>query len=48
MAANMDFETILYVPQKAWERIHNEDGDEYLHEAKLNYETYSNKAGWEN
>ena len=48
LAANMDFETILYVPQKAWERIHNEDGDEYLHEAKLNYETYSNKAGWEN
>lgn len=48
LPANMDFETILYVPQKAWERIYNEDGDEYLHEAKLNYETYSNKAGWEN
>ena len=48
LAANMDFETILYVPQKAWKRIHNKNGDEYLYETKVDYETYSNKAGWKN
>ena len=43
-----EFESILYVPMKAWERLHNEDSDKYPHEPELSYETYSNEAGWKN
>ena len=40
----MDFEPILYVPLKAWERLHNKTIEQYPHETKSKlYETYSNK-----
>ena len=48
LSANLDFESILYVPIKAWERLHNENGDKYPHVPKVSYETYSNEGGWEN
>ncbi len=47
LASNKDFEAILYVPIKAWKRIHSEDSDKYSHEPTVSYETYSNKAGWD-
>lgn len=46
LSADLDFESILYVPVKAWERLHNDDGDNYPHIPKVSYETYSNEAGW--
>lgn len=46
--ADSEFESILYVPIKAWERLHNEDGDKYPYVSELSFETYSNKSGWEN
>ena len=48
LSADSEFESILYVPMKAWERLHNKDCDKYPHISELSYETYSNKGGWEN
>lgn len=48
LSAYSEFESILYVPIKAWERLHNEDGDKYPYVSELSFETYSNKSGWEN
>lgn len=48
LSLDSEFESILYVPMTAWERLHNEDSIEYPHESELSYETYSNKEGWEN
>lgn len=43
---DMEFESLLYVPQNAWKlRYHNED-DEYPYIAPLSYETGSNTEGW--
>lgn len=41
-----EFESLLYVPIKAWERLHNKDGEQYPHISRLSYETYSNENGW--
>lgn len=43
---NMDFEALLYVPQKAWALKNKCSADEYPHFAPLSYETGSNKDGW--
>ena len=40
---DMDFEALLYVAQKAYEK---KTGKEWGHVSKLSYETYSNKSGW--
>lgn len=48
LSPDLDFEALLYVPMKAWERLHNENSDKYPHVVELSYETYSNKSGWEN
>lgn len=48
LKADSEFESILYVPMKAWERLHNEDSDKYPHIPGLSYETYSNNEGWKN
>ncbi len=45
-AWNMEFESLLYVPQRAWELKHKCSADEYPHIAPLSYETGSNQAGW--
>lgn len=42
----MEFEALLYVPQKAWALKNNADIDEYPHIAPLSYETGSNENGW--
>ncbi len=42
----MEFESLLYVPQKAWALKNNADIDEYPHIAPLSYETGSNESGW--
>lgn len=41
------FECILYVAQDAWAEKYKKDVEEYPHTPKKNYETYSNKKGWE-
>lgn len=43
MIKNKDFEVLLYVAQKAYER---KTGKEYKHVPEPNYETYANQAGW--
>ena len=43
---NMEFESLLYVPQKAWALKHQSSVDEYPHTSPLSYETGSNKDGW--
>ena len=44
-----EFEIILYVPARAWAKLHNKDEDEYYacHETPVCVETYSNEAGWQ-
>jgi hypothetical protein len=45
---NLEFESLLYVPQEAWERKHGSDSDEYPHVTPLSYEIGSNEEGWKN
>ena len=42
-----EFESILYLPQKAWAAKHRKSADKYPHSASLSYETGSNTGGWE-
>lgn len=42
----MEFESILYVPSKAWAKKHNNDVNEYPHLAAFSYETGSNADEW--
>lgn len=42
---SLEFETLLYVPSLAWERIHGGNGG-YPHSTKFCYETMSNAEGW--
>lgn len=42
----MEFESLLYIPQKAWALKHQKTIDEYPHFPPLSYETGSNKNGW--
>lgn len=43
---NMEFESILYIPGKAWAMKHKISDDEYPHLPPLSYETGSNAEGW--
>ncbi len=43
---DMEFEALLYVPQRAWARKHQRSEDEYPHFAPLSFETGSNRDGW--
>ncbi|MCM1091488.1 MAG: DUF4240 domain-containing protein [Butyrivibrio sp.] len=43
---SMEFEALLYVPQKAWALKHKSSVDEYPHISALSYETGSNQDGW--
>lgn len=42
----MEFESLIYVPQKAWALKHQSYVDEYPHFSPLSFETGSNKEGW--
>ncbi|OON67877.1 hypothetical protein B0919_16435 [Hymenobacter sp. CRA2] len=41
---NMEFESVLYLAQQAYER--KTKGEEYPYVSQVSFETYSNKAGW--
>lgn len=41
-----EFEAILYVPQDAWAKKHNDDTSNYPHLTAISYETGSNEDGW--
>lgn len=43
---NMEFEALLYVPEKAWALKHQSSAEDYPHTAPFSYETGSNKDGW--
>ncbi|MEY8390624.1 DUF4240 domain-containing protein [Lachnospiraceae bacterium 45-W7] len=43
---SMDFEALLYVPQKAWAVKYRRSVEEYPHSSPLSYETGSNQNGW--
>lgn len=43
---NMEFEALLYVPQRAWAFKHKTSEEEYPHFAPLSYETGSNTEAW--
>ncbi len=43
---NMEFESLLYVPQEAWAKKHNADVGDYPYMSSLSYETGSNENGW--
>ena len=40
---DMEFESLLYVPEKAWALKHQSSAEEYPHISSLSYETGSNK-----
>lgn len=42
---DMEFESLLYVPEKAWALKHQSSAEEYPHISSLSYETGSNKKG---
>lgn len=42
----MEFEALIYVPQRAWAMKNNSDIEDYPHTSPLSYETGSNKNGW--
>lgn len=43
---DMEFESLLYVPQNAWQVKYGEAGEEYPHIPPLSFETGSNEEGW--
>lgn len=43
---NMEFEALIYVPQKAWALKHKSSVDAYPYSAPLSFETGANKDGW--
>ena len=48
LSSDCEFESLLYVPRKAWCRLHDETDDNYPHITEKCYETYSNSQGWKN
>ena len=42
----LEFEALLYLPQRAWALKYRRDEEEYHHIAPLSFETGSNRAGW--
>lgn len=43
---DVEFESILYVPARAWANLHGCRTDEYNHTTPVSYESFSNKNGW--
>ena len=44
MPKDMDFEPLLYLPEAAYK--YKTKTEDYDHEAKFDFETFSNVAGW--
>lgn len=42
-----EFESLLYVPKRAWKMKHHKSLEYYPHLPAISYETGSNKDGWE-
>lgn len=45
---DLEFESILYVPIKAWAKKHQQDTSNYPHIPEPSYESCSNKEFWKN
>ncbi|WP_315115762.1 DUF4240 domain-containing protein [uncultured Clostridium sp.] len=45
---DLEFESILYVPIKAWAKKHQQDTSNYPHIAEPSYESCSNEELWKN
>ncbi|MBD5128680.1 MAG: DUF4240 domain-containing protein [Ruminococcaceae bacterium] len=43
---DLEFESLLYLPSRAWAKKHNADPDDYPYFTKTSYETGSNANGW--
>ena len=43
----MEFESLLYVPQKAWARKRHRSPQDYPHTPPFSYETGSNRSAWQ-
>ena len=43
---SMEFEALLYVPQRAWARKHRKPEEDYPHLSPVSFETGSNAEGW--
>lgn len=43
---SMEFEAMIYIPQKAWALKHQSSVDDYPHITPFSFETGSNKDGW--
>ncbi len=43
---NMEFESLLYVPARAWALKHRKPEEQYPHTAPISYETGSNQEQW--
>lgn len=43
---NMEFESLIYVPARAWAVKHQKSVDEYSHSCAHSFETGSNEDGW--
>ena len=43
---DLEFESILYVPHRAWAKKHQADPGDYPHFPEISYETCSNKEHW--
>lgn len=46
LKGDLEFEAILYVPGRAWARLHGKDSKDYPHVTEFCYETMSNAGGW--
>jgi len=44
MPKDMDFEALLYLPDEAYNK--KTKTEDYDYQTKFDYETYSNKEGW--
>lgn len=46
LKTDLEFETLLSIPARAWARCHHKQSNEYPYLTKYCYETMSNKEGW--
>ena len=43
---NMEFESLIYIPERAWAKKHQAVCEDYPHIPPVSFETGSNKEGW--
>lgn len=44
--SDLEFESLLEIPERAWQKKHNNEDCEYDYVTSLNYETGNNKKNW--